>query len=145
RDSKGEWRVTKGYEAYQRIAWRVPVLWLTLPFVYLPPIAAIGRRVYRHVADTRACSVPIGPKKGTNTPVVVRWSAVPLVVCAVAILAGQVVLGVGRLSAAWPIACYPLFDTMSTSTILWPEFEAVLADGQTVPLDDDPLREHFTE
>jgi predicted DCC family thiol-disulfide oxidoreductase YuxK len=145
RGPNGEWRVTKGYDAYQRIAWRVPILWLTLPFIYLPPVVAVARRIYRHVADTRACSVPIGLKKGEKVSAAFRWSARPLVVFAVAILAGQVVLGVGRLSAAWPIACYPLFDTMSTSTILWPEFEAVSVDGRVMPLDDDPLRDYYTE
>lgn len=145
RGPSGEWRVTKGYEAYQRIACRVPLLWLTLPFIYLPPVAVVGRRIYRHVADSRACSVPLRGQKGERSSAAIRWSPLPLVAFAVVILTGQIVLGVGRLSAAWPIACYPLFDTMSSSNILWPEFEAIWPDGRTIPLDDDPLRDHYTE
>lgn len=48
---RGEARA--GYAAYQALAWRLP---LTLPFawiLYLPPVAAVGRRVYRRVADRR--------------------------------------------------------------------------------------------
>ncbi|WP_425400954.1 DCC1-like thiol-disulfide oxidoreductase family protein [Aeoliella sp.] len=142
RTADRQWRTTKGYDAYQRIAWRVPLLWPTLLLVYLPPVAAMGRRIYRHVADTRACSVPI---KSDAPSAVIRWSAVPLVVVAVTILSSQIVLGVGRIRDAWPVSCYPLFDTMSTSTIKWPEFDAVMPDGAVVTLDDDALRNHFTE
>ena len=139
-----DWHVTKGYDAYQRIAWRVPLLWSTLPIVYLPPVAAIGRRIYRRVADTRACSIPTEAER-IKAGVPTTWSAWPLVTLATLILASQIVLGMGRLRKAWPVACYPLFDTMSSSTIRWPEFEAVGPDGSTIDLDDDALRSHFTE
>src|SRR5690606_8352099 len=52
---EGGWRVAKGYSAYQQIAWRVPLLWPSLLFIYLPPVVAIGWKVYRRVADSRAC------------------------------------------------------------------------------------------
>ncbi|QDU57877.1 DCC1-like thiol-disulfide oxidoreductase family protein [Aeoliella mucimassa] len=138
-----EYHITRGFDAYQRIAWRMPVLWLTLPIVYLPPVAALGKSIYRRVADTRACSVPI--RQTAEQPQLLRWWPVPLIMVAVAILSAQVVLGIGRKRMAWPVACYPLFDTISSSTIRWPEFEAVLADGSTMVLDDDALRDHFTE
>lgn len=137
----GAWSVTKGYNAYQRIAWRVPLLWTTLPFIYLPPIAAIGRRVYRHVADTRACSVPIahGPSRGRAG----NWSPVPLTVAGVSILAAQVVVGIGWLGGT-PLAGYGRPPaSMVTSSIEWPEFVAIMADGSTVVL-DDVLRHHFS-
>ncbi len=114
RGAKAAWRVTRGFEAYQRIAWRVPLLWPTLPLVYLPPVVAIGNRVYRRVADTRACTVPIAAKSPASSPA--HWSVVPLVVVAVAILAAQVFVGIGRLHDSWPVACYPLFGPAAAAS-----------------------------
>lgn len=139
-----EWHVAKGYEAYQQIAWRVPLLWPTLLLVYLPPVVAVGSGVYRRVADSRACTVPVAAKRVVGGHQL-GWSAKPLVVLATLILASQFVLGVGRLRKAWPVACYPLFDTLSTNTIRWPEFEATAPSGEAIPLDDDALRQHYTE
>ncbi|HXV28407.1 MAG TPA: DUF393 domain-containing protein [bacterium] len=47
----------KGYYAYRAIAWRIPLLWPILPFLYLWPITAIGRRIYQHVAGSRTCKI----------------------------------------------------------------------------------------
>ncbi len=108
RISDGGWSITQGYAAYQRIAWRVPLLWLTLPLIYLPPVVSIGRSSYRRVADSRACSVRIAADSIPSQQV--RWTAMPLVVVAVAILTSQIVVGLGRVSDAWPAAYYPVFD-----------------------------------
>ena len=53
-----DWQVAKGYASYQQIAWRVPLLWPLLLVIYLPPVAALGRWVYRRVADSRSCNIP---------------------------------------------------------------------------------------
>jgi len=140
----GDWHVAKGYAAYQQIAWRVPLLWPSLLLVYLPPVAAIGRGIYRRVADSRACTVPVAAKQ-TGGGYRLSWSARPLLVLATLILASQFVLGVGRLRKSWPVACYPLFDTLSTNTVRWPEFEAVAPNGEVTTLDDDAIRAHYTE
>ena len=138
-----EWGVAKGYAAYQAIAWRVPVLWLALPVVYLPPVAAIGRSIYRRVADSRACQVVKPPSGGGATPLrlVPPWSPRPLAWIAGTLLAGQCLLGVGRLHKAWPIACYPLFDQIEDNTVVWPVFAYTTKDGRSEPLDDDPIRD----
>ncbi|MEO8030422.1 MAG: DCC1-like thiol-disulfide oxidoreductase family protein, partial [Gemmatimonadota bacterium] len=50
-----------GFVAYRRLAWRVPVAWLVLPLLYLPPVPQIARRIYRRVADDRmshGCELP---------------------------------------------------------------------------------------
>lgn len=125
-----EWHITKGFDAYQRIAWRVPLLWPSLLVIYLPPVAALGRRIYRHVADTRACSVPI--KRGDSPSAAIRWSSLPLVAVAVAIFSLQVVAGVGRMHHGWPVACYPLIGE-------------VAPDGSATTLDDVALRNRFNE
>ncbi len=47
----------KGFYAYRAISWRIPVLWLTLPFLYVWPITWFGRKIYQHVADSRTCEI----------------------------------------------------------------------------------------
>lgn len=100
-----EWRVTKGYQAYQRIAWRVPLLWPTLPLVYLPPVVALGERVYRRVADTRACAVPLRGSRGGAAKE--GWSATPLLAIASLLLAIGVVAGLGRAHLDSPLGSLP--------------------------------------
>ena len=46
-------QVYRGFEAYRRLAWEVPLLSPIAPFLYLPGVAALGRGVYRQVADHR--------------------------------------------------------------------------------------------
>ncbi|MEM6560194.1 MAG: DCC1-like thiol-disulfide oxidoreductase family protein [Planctomycetota bacterium] len=45
--------VAAGYEAYRLIAARVPALWVMVPLMGLPPVAWVGKKIYRHVADGR--------------------------------------------------------------------------------------------
>lgn len=140
----GGWGVAKGYAAYQTIAWRVPLLWPLLPVLYLPPVAAIGQRIYRRVADSRACRVPSAPKgAATAARSPFAWSWKPLALVGGGILAGQCLLGAGRLHTAWPIACYPLFDQIEDRTVVWPEFTLVNSAGEETVLDDDPIRDHL--
>ena len=46
-------RVHRGFAAYRAIAWRLPLLWPLAPLLHLPPVAALGSRVYRYIADQR--------------------------------------------------------------------------------------------
>ena len=48
--------VARGYEAYLRIAGRLPLLWPAALLMRLPAVAAAGRRWYRRVSDSRACA-----------------------------------------------------------------------------------------
>lgn len=139
-----DWKVAKGYTAYQAIARRVPLLWPLLPILYLPPVAAIGRQLYRRVADSRACRVPTAPsgeRPGVRSSL--GWSWRPLALIGGGLLAGQCLLGAGRLHTAWPIACYPLFDQIEDRTVVWPEFTLVDSSGESTVLDDDPIRDHL--
>ncbi|MGL4514972.1 MAG: DCC1-like thiol-disulfide oxidoreductase family protein [Lacipirellulaceae bacterium] len=137
-----EWEFARGYGAYQALAWRVPMLWPLVPILGLWPVTAIGRLVYRKVADSRACRVPVAPK-GESLPLAgaPRWSWKPLAIVAGTLLAGQCLLGAARIHKAWPIACYPLFDQIETRRVVWPEFEALTAAGEATVLDDDPIRD----
>lgn len=50
----------RGFLAYRRMAWAIPALWPTVPFLYLPGVPAIGERIYTRVADARAESGSCG-------------------------------------------------------------------------------------
>jgi predicted DCC family thiol-disulfide oxidoreductase YuxK len=52
-------RIRSGFEACRLLAGRVPPLWPLVPFLYLWPVTAIGRRVYRWVAENRTCAPDI--------------------------------------------------------------------------------------
>lgn len=53
----GPGRHAQGYDAVRRIlAVCPPTLW-TAPLLWLPPVTAVGDRVYRHVAARRSCSI----------------------------------------------------------------------------------------
>jgi len=60
-------RVRVGYDAYRALAGRIPLLWPLLPLMYLPPVEAVGERVYRRVADSRTCAVPTSPVKRSSS------------------------------------------------------------------------------
>lgn len=49
-------RTWSGFEACRVLASRVPPLWPLVPFLYLWPVTALGRRVYRWVAENRTCT-----------------------------------------------------------------------------------------
>jgi predicted DCC family thiol-disulfide oxidoreductase YuxK len=53
--------VAVGFEGYRELAKVLPLGWVLLPMLYLPGVPAIGRRLYRHLADHRggsSCMVP---------------------------------------------------------------------------------------
>jgi predicted DCC family thiol-disulfide oxidoreductase YuxK len=57
-------QLSRGFDAYREIAWMVPLGWLLLPLLYLPPVARLGRRWYRRVADRRhgdSCTLSTDP------------------------------------------------------------------------------------
>jgi predicted DCC family thiol-disulfide oxidoreductase YuxK len=132
-------RAYAGYDAYRRLAWRVPILWPAIPILALPPVAGLGRRVYRHVAQGRACSAE-------------RLSVVPMprlrvraVTFGGAALLGVIVLiglygtmknsNLQKTANGWPIATYPAFtgyggnDTTSELSLA-----GVIQDGRVQPI-----------
>ncbi|HEX3220061.1 MAG TPA: HTTM domain-containing protein [Candidatus Limnocylindria bacterium] len=52
-------RVRGGFAAVTRVLELLPVSFLWAPLLRLPPVAAIGERVYRRVAANRSCELPL--------------------------------------------------------------------------------------
>ncbi len=45
--------VSKSFDALRAVAWYLPPLWLLAPFLYVPGIPYVGRKVYAHIAEQR--------------------------------------------------------------------------------------------
>jgi hypothetical protein len=50
--------VLHGFRAFRWMAWRLPLLWFLVPFLYLPGMATVGQRAYLWVARHRFRLVP---------------------------------------------------------------------------------------
>ncbi len=68
-------RVRAGFDAYRGLAWMLPIGWTLVPFLNVPGIKAIGRRVYGRVARSRlpvlhctsaSCSIDRTPAEETS-------------------------------------------------------------------------------
>jgi len=56
RTHKGDW--FGGFDGFRLLASHIPVFWLILPLLYLPPIPALGRWAYKRIAARRYCLLP---------------------------------------------------------------------------------------
>jgi predicted DCC family thiol-disulfide oxidoreductase YuxK len=50
--------VRHGFRAFRWLAWRLPLLWFLVPFLYLPGMASVGQRAYLWIARHRFRLVP---------------------------------------------------------------------------------------
>lgn len=83
-------KVFVGFYGYRQIARRIPILWLTVPFLYVWPIPALAQKIYRKVADARGCSVlPSIPSVRGTDPAPTRLEYIAPAVMAAALLAGH--------------------------------------------------------
>jgi predicted DCC family thiol-disulfide oxidoreductase YuxK len=49
----------KGFDGFRRLSWHVPVLWPVAPFLYIPGVSIIGRKIYAGIAERRhTCDGP---------------------------------------------------------------------------------------
>ena len=129
-----------GYDGYRRAARRVPALWPLLPLLYLPPVATVGRRVYRHVADGRSCALD---QNATAAPAS-RATAAPIAAVGVPLIAILVALCVYSLRSGetstramngWPFATYPTFAGIGDGTTTQLVMETRTPVGRLAPLE----------
>jgi predicted DCC family thiol-disulfide oxidoreductase YuxK len=97
-----------GYVAYRRLAWRTPLFWPVLPFLYLAPVRAIGERIYRRVADGRSCQVGEHELSPTVAPLSRAWVYVPTAIAALVIAVAGTAAIENQVNG-WPVALYPTF------------------------------------
>jgi len=78
-------RLEGGFDALRSMAWKLPVAWIVVPLLYLPPVPQLGRPIYRLVAANRlkiACELNLAPPSRPT----VNPSARPLPAPALALL-----------------------------------------------------------
>ena len=129
-------KVWRGFAAYRTLAQRLPVLWPLVPFLYLWPLTLIGRRVYRHVADTRACDISVA-RSLDAARIKTQRSGRAIVLVSLLILYGALVTAVGKVNS-WPFAGYPTFEDLDK-----PEVSVITmsADTPTGTIEINPFAE----
>lgn len=59
-------RMRTGFAGYRSLASVLPVMWLAVPFLYLPGVPTIGQRMYRSIADHRSRDTCVLPPRDAN-------------------------------------------------------------------------------
>ena len=101
---------TAGYLAYRQIASRIPILWPFRALMSLPAVESAGLRIYGRIAGSRTCSIAAAPDnleasaRRTQT-----WPAAQIQVL---LIAAFFLAGVTHNVDAWPVACFPTFDSI---------------------------------
>ncbi len=133
-------KITRGYDAYRTLSWRIPVLWPLSPLMYLGPVAVIGRRVYRKVADSRTCRLPGSlPKPDARIPA--APSLRPVMIVGGILVAANFYCGLLDIGAGWPFAGYPTFSNIHPPVVGTLEIEVTTRDGKTMSLSNSKLGE----
>lgn len=136
-------RAWRGYDAYRVLSRRMPLLWPLLPFLYLWPITAIGRRIYRHVADTRACRI-VNAENGSTSVRIISNRSRSVIIVGCLLLFANGLFGLTGMVNAWPFACYPTFSGLAPSTVEVLEVEGVNQSGQTRTITTKQLCSHLS-
>ena len=149
-------RVAGGYDAYKRIAARLPILCWAGPLMRWGPVSKVGNRIYRRIADSRTCAIadrqathPLGTPAGTRLIFLV---AAVLIVSEVGISSLEVGYDVAQYHfgerhpiphllakaswrfTSWPFDVYPTFSRPSASQVeIW-EARAVLSTGREIAI-----------
>jgi predicted DCC family thiol-disulfide oxidoreductase YuxK len=147
-------RTAAGYDAYVRIANRTGILWPVAILMWFPPVAALGRRIYQHTADSRhpPLEAVILRQEPTRTPALAsaHWTGRILVTCQLVISLTMflyslrevylpptarflapvrwLVNGIGWRAPTWPFDLYPTFTPVTPPEVdIW-EARWVTAD-----------------
>jgi predicted DCC family thiol-disulfide oxidoreductase YuxK len=121
-------RVWRGFDAYRAMAWRIPILWLVVPLTYLPPVAWLGRAIYRRRADSRSCRIEPSAPPALVRSSYTRGSPRMVVGIGVTLIVLNSIAGWFNV-ISWPITVYPTFMCCVASTGTVITMEITNADG----------------
>jgi predicted DCC family thiol-disulfide oxidoreductase YuxK len=134
-----------GFSAYRALILRIPILWPAVPFLYLWPIPMIGKLLYRHVADSRACDIADAPPaitvEGQGRP---PFAYHAVVAVSILLLLGNIAAGIGNIHYSWPFAAYPSFEGIAQPDIESLEIVVLGATGELIPLKDRLLNSRLS-
>jgi predicted DCC family thiol-disulfide oxidoreductase YuxK len=152
-------RIAAGYDAYAWIAKRVFLLWPVAAIMRLPFVAALGRRVYRRVADSRHCALaPLessqpAASRGAELPLIHRLG-LTMLACQLGIsgfmllytlrdvylpanaprlrTARWLVNGIGKRQPEWPFDLYPTYTPAPAPDVRVWEARWVTSGGEEI-------------
>jgi predicted DCC family thiol-disulfide oxidoreductase YuxK len=106
----------EGFAAYRALAHRIPVFWPVVPLLYLWPVRVAGARLYRHIADSRTCSLT---EQRRWEPGCENHSLqlASIGVLGTIVVAATFFCGVTKTVSGWPFACYPTFSSPPTAEL----------------------------
>lgn len=120
-----------GFEAYRRLARRLPPLWPIVPLLYVPGVPAVGQRVYERVSFSRLCE-PAAERRSTPQPSPRPEAPLRALKLTGGVLVASVILaGVWGEVRAWPVATYPTFAGKREDTRTTILYEASTREGTT--------------
>jgi len=138
-------KIVKGFRAYQRIAWRIPILWPLIPLLFLWPMPVIGEKIYRHVADTRSCTIPDNTvhinKNAEIQSSVFRMT--PVIFTGIFLVVMNFSFGVMEKTQAWPFACFPTFSFSPKGTAETLEISVITHQGEELHFTSYTVKSHF--
>lgn len=132
-------RAWSGYDAVRKLASRVPLFWIALPVLYVWPVTYMGRRLYRHVADARSCSVA---PSASDWLAAIRRDTSMVVVVGTVLCVLNAACGMATLVPAWPFACYPTFSGLAPETVEVIEAFRVTPSGEELRIPGLGRRHH---
>jgi predicted DCC family thiol-disulfide oxidoreductase YuxK len=131
---KGE-KVWAGFAAYRAVAARIPVLWPLLPFLYLWPVPLLAERIYRRVADHRACEIDLdGQSTSKLSELSSRRSSVLAVVVVSSLLLYAYSLSAVAKFNSWPMSIYPTFEDLDEAKVSVITMSVELPSGQVIEI-----------
>jgi predicted DCC family thiol-disulfide oxidoreductase YuxK len=122
--------VWTGFASYRKWMTRMPLFWVTLPLLYLRPVAFFGRKIYQRVADSRTCSIAdrrVAPAVRARRPIF-SITVVGSLLVYLAILSA-----VAKLQS-WPMAAYPSFEDIDKPEVQVLTMVAQRSDGLTTEI-----------
>lgn len=141
---KKSWR---GFSAYRVLSRRLPVFWLILPLMYLPPIPKIGDRIYRQVADSRTCSIVKTPLNNQTTVSSKFGKGIDLrkiITVGILFLFLSIFYGIKMETVAWPFSCYPTFSWVQGERQEFLEVVPINASGEVIPFSKEIVKKHLS-
>jgi predicted DCC family thiol-disulfide oxidoreductase YuxK len=127
-----------GFEAYRALSKRIPITWPILPLLYVWPITVIGNRYYRHIADSRTCSIVSGQQSVNLSRVRTKRQVFAIGLVGGVILYAAILSAVGKIQS-WPLAGYPTFEDLDAPEIAVITITVEEPSGRTREI--DPVRE----
>ncbi|HXW14236.1 MAG TPA: DCC1-like thiol-disulfide oxidoreductase family protein [Terriglobia bacterium] len=160
-------RVAAGYDAYVWIARCLFPLWPISIFMRVPFVAALGRRVYRGIADSRACRLPTPQAKqraAIHHPefTLIYWLGPLLLACQLGVSslmlfynlgyanfgrrhhrAFWLVNAIGRRQPVWPFDLFPTFTPATPSLVHVWEARWLASNGREIPVSPTAFQHVF--